>query len=163
MRHDAPSYRVIANAAWSRAKRKYDPRTLPGWQPYSLDQPVRFNILFATRAATWNFGTRLTVVSGNPARVVPEGTLLGEMDTPSVLTRLPTFWQLDVRVDRTWDRRWGELRLFFDIQNVTNHRNVEARDNRIEFDPQTNQSHYEYDDVLGIPIIPFIGVELAPN
>lgn len=45
--------------------------------------------------------------------------------------RLPTFWQLDLRIDRMWKRPWGNISLFFDIQNITNHRNVEFRESNL--------------------------------
>ena len=75
-----------------------------------------------------------------------------------MLQRLPTFWQLDVRIDRTWTKSWGAVTLFFDIQNITNHRNVEYRDS---YPDETG--NYRYEDVLGLPIIPYIGVEFAPR
>ncbi len=160
IRYDASDYRVLANVAWSRAKRKYDPALRRGWEPYGLDQPLRLNLLFATTAWEWNFGSRLSVVSGNPINVVPEGTPSDPTleEDPKVLMRLPTFWQLDVRIDRTWERSWGHITLFFDIQNVTNHRNVEYRDSYLDQD-----GRYHYDDVLGLPIIPYIGVEFTPR
>lgn len=163
LRYDAPKYRALANYSWSRALRKYDPMMSQSWQPYSLDQPLRLNLLFATVAYRWNIGARLTVVSGNPVRLVPAGTPTGSVEPAKVLMRLPTFWQLDVRVDRSWKKRWGEVRLFFDLQNVSNHRNVELRDNTTVFDPGATEGRYEYEDTLGLPIIPFIGVELAPT
>jgi hypothetical protein len=162
VRFDAAKYRAMANFAWSRAKRVYE---TGGWVPYALDQPLRLNLLFATRAYKWNFGTRLTVVSGNPISVVPEGTVLDPFANeapPAQLTRLPTYWTLDVRVDRTWDRSWGGITLFFDIQNITNHRNVEYRDSSPELVSDT-MSVYRYRDTLGLPILPYIGVEIRPN
>lgn len=160
MRYDTPRYRVLANFAWSRAKRQYEPATREGWVPYPLDQPLRLNFLAATTARKWNFGTRLTVVSGNPLRFVPEGTVYDPlMDPPTKeLQRLPTFWQVDVRIDRTWPKKFGAVTLFFDIQNVTNHRNIEYRETLI--DPS---GIYRYDDVRGLPIIPYVGVEFAPR
>lgn len=157
MRYDQRAFRVLANFAWSRAKRTYE---LGGWQPYGLDQPLRLNVLAATTARRWNVGARLTVASGNPVHVVPEGTtwMPDEPQPEAVLQRLPTFWQLDIRVDRTWATSWGHTTLFFDIQNVTNHRNVEYR----ESFPDQNEI-YRYDDLRGLPIIPYIGVELAPR
>lgn len=78
--------------------------------------------------------------------------------------RLPTFWTVDLRIDRTWDRGWGNITLFFDIQNVTNHRNVEYRDSLVDFNFEpTGNEKYRYSDVLGLPIIPYIGVELRPH
>jgi hypothetical protein len=163
LRYDTPRYRALANYAWSRAQRKYDPAMDRRWQPYSLDQPLRLNLLFATVAYRWNIGSRLTVVSGNPVRLVPAGTPAGEAEPAKVLMRLPTFWQLDIRVDRTWKKPWGDVRLFFDIQNVTNHRNVEIRESSSVFNPGTPEGRYQYEDTLGLPIVPFIGVEIAPN
>src|SRR6185436_5443012 len=123
-RYDADAFRVMANYAWSRAKRKYDPARGGGWEPYGLDQPMRLNLLFATTAFRWNVGSRLTLVSGNPVHLVPEGTPVPEVEEepPQVLVRLPTFWQLDLRIDRLWKRSWGSISLFFDSQNITKHR-----------------------------------------
>ncbi len=160
-RYDADDYRVLANVAWSRSKRKYEPARMRGWEPYGLDQPLRMNLLFATTAWAWNFGSRLTIVSGNPMELIPAGTRPDEEtyeEPQKVLMRLPTFWQLDVRIDRTWDRDWGAITLFFDIQNITNHRNVEYRDSYTD-----ETGVYKYDDVKGLPILPYIGVEWTPR
>ncbi|HWO18217.1 MAG TPA: TonB-dependent receptor [Kofleriaceae bacterium] len=167
LRYDADSFRAMANYAWSRSKRKYDPALGGGWEPYGLDQPMRLNLLFATTALRWNIGSRLTVVSGNPVHVVPEGTPVPDdfEEPPTVLVRLPTFWQLDVRIDRRWKRPWGSISLFFDIQNITNHRNVEFRESRPDFDPfhPDAPTVYRYEDVRGLPILPYIGVEFVPR
>lgn len=164
LRYDADAYRVMANYAWSRSKRKYDPALGGGWEPYGLDQPMRLNLLFATRAFRWNIGSRLTLVSGNPVHVVPEGTPAPQgpedMEPPEALVRLPTFWQLDVRIDRLWKRPWGSISLFFDIQNITNHRNVEFRESR---PGEPDFMVYRYEDVRGLPILPYIGVEFVPR
>jgi hypothetical protein len=161
IRHETDTYRTMANFSWSRAKRRYEPGAHGGWVPYGLDQPLRLNLLFATTAWAWNIGSRLTVVSGNPISLVPAGTpseVGGGGEPGKVLQRLPTFWQLDVRIDRTWDRAWGDITLFFDIQNITNHRNVEYRDS---YPDETGG--YRNEDVLGLPIIPYIGVGFTPN
>ncbi len=161
IRYDSSRYRVLANASWSRSKRRYDPARHEGWVPYGLDQPLRLNLLAATTAYKWNIGSRLTIVSGNPLSLVPEGTpgsFFDEEEPVHELQRLPTFWQLDVRIDRTWDKHWGAVTLFFDIQNITNHRNVEYRDSLPD-----ETGVYRHEDVLGLPILPYIGVEFAPR
>jgi outer membrane receptor protein involved in Fe transport len=160
VRWDRPTFRAMANFSWSRAKRKYDPMLNPSWMPYGLDQPLRLNLLFATTAFRWNFGSRLTMVSGNPLTFVPAGTPVTEEEPKGVLQRLPTFWQLDIRIDRTWDSDWGNITLFFDLQNVTNHRNIEYRDT---YPSEEYGNVYVYEDVRGLPIIPYIGVEFAPR
>ena len=48
--------------------------------------------------------------------------------------------------------------MFFDLQNITNHRNVEYRDSYPDDD-----NVYRYEDVKGLPIIPYVGVEFAPH
>ena len=168
MRYDADTFRVMANYTWSRSKRKYDPKQHRDWEPYGLDQPLRLNVVFATTAYRWNIGSRLTAVSGNPVHLIPDGTLVGNgsKEPTEVATRLPTFWQLDLRIDRTWKQAWGNVTLFFDIQNITNHRNVEVRENTVDFvNPNDFNSPavYRYEDTLGLPILPYIGVELVPR
>ncbi len=161
IRYDATDFRMLANVSWSRAKRRYDPALKRGWEPYGLDQPLRLNLLAATTAWEWNIGSRLSIVSGNPINLVPEGTNYMDVEDEAKakqLTRLPTFWQLDVRIDRTWEKPWGHVTLFFDIQNITNHRNVEYRDSYTD-----ENGIYRYDDVKGLPIIPYIGVEWSPR
>ncbi len=159
VRLDRKRYRAMANFSWARAKRKFEPALGNGWAPYGLDQPLRLNLLFATTAFRWNIGSRLTVVSGNPVNVIPEGTVsTTEMAPSEALQRLPTFWQLDVRVDRTWKKTTTNVTLFFDLQNVTNHRNVEYRESW----PDMNDI-YRYDDTRGLPIIPYVGVEITPH
>lgn len=165
VRYDADAFRALANFSWARSKRKNDPALRQGWEPYGLDQPLRLNLLAATTARSWNFGARLTMVSGNPAHLIPEGTPYDENggEPAKQLVRLPLFWQLDLRIDRTWPVSWGQVMLFFDLQNVTNHRNVEARDSVIYYDRPLAGQTYHYDDTLGLPILPYIGVEFAPH
>lgn len=160
LRFDAPTYRVLVNGAWSRSKRRDDPALGRGWEPYALDQPLRLNLLFATTAFRWNFGSRLTITSGTPVNVVPAGTRFDPAleEPPTQLVRLPTFWALDIRVDRTWKRHWGNIVLFFDVQNVTNHRNVEYRESHPD-----ESGVYRNKNVRGLPIVPYVGVEFAPR
>jgi hypothetical protein len=161
LKYDKPQYRFLANFTWSRAKRRYEPALNLGWVPYGLDQPMRVNLLAATSARKWNFGARLSIASGNPMRWIPEGTRAADSpdeEPPSVLQRLPTFWQLDIRIDHTWPQSWGSVTGFLDLQNVTNHRNVEYRESF-----QNDNGVYVLEDVRGLPIIPYIGVEFAPR
>jgi hypothetical protein len=69
--------------------------------------------------------------------------------------RLPMFVRFDVRADRMWPRCWGTIDLYFDIQNATNRDNVEGR--------EPNDFLTGDDDIRGLPIVPFIGVEFIPN
>ena len=96
-------------------------------------------------------------MSGNPYSPTTPGT-----DVPMPVPfagRLPWFFQLDLRVDRAWHRCWGDVNLYFDIQNVTNRRNVEGR----EFTSTPEHPDGIDRDIPGLPIVPFIGVEFIPN
>jgi hypothetical protein len=67
--------------------------------------------------------------------------------------RLPAYVSLDLRADRRWKKCWGELVFYVDVQNPTNHDNVEGRDHDGTRD----------EDIPGLPIIPFLGVEFVPT
>ena len=151
--------RLLANYTWSRALRTYADGA---WQPYALDQPLRLNVLGAARFGAWSFGARLTAASGNPVHLIPAGSLDDpEREPPAQLMRLPTFWQLDVRIDRDLGHH---LRLFLDIQNALYNDNVEGRENTLrgdDVDPM--KTYWAYRDTNGIPIIPLIGLVLVPD
>jgi hypothetical protein len=50
------------------------------------------------------------------------------------------------------------VNLYFDIQNVTNRRNVEGRDFVVNDEHPTGGD----EDIPGLPIVPFIGLEFIP-
>jgi hypothetical protein len=146
--------------AWSQ--RTDDPRQDLGWRAFELDQRHNVNVAASWKLGKWRLGARVQLVSGNPysplrVTILDDGEPLIEQDPFGA--RLPWFFHLDVRADRSWERAWGDINLFFDIQNVTNRRNVEGRD--VAYDAARP---YGYDDdVPGLPIVPFIGVEFIPH
>ncbi|WP_428261806.1 TonB-dependent receptor [Haliangium sp.] len=146
---------------YSRALRRYDPARFSGYYPYVLDQPHVLTALGSVLVTDhWRLGARVRYVSGNPITPVVgsyfdadaqeyravSGELLGD--------RLPAFFQLDLRIDRTWRRSWGSLSLFLDIQNLTNRVNPEGV--RYSFD--FSQQAY----TRGLPIFPSLGLEYRP-
>ncbi|HEY5924850.1 MAG TPA: TonB-dependent receptor [Kofleriaceae bacterium] len=137
----------------SRAQRVDDPKLGRGWRPFDLDQRHNLNIAGSMVVGKWRLGGRIQYGTG-----APYSPFLGRTDDEVFVDpyagRLPDFFQLDVRFDRIWQRCWGTIDLYFDIQNVTNRRNVEGRD-LDDFDVET--------DVPGLPILPFIGVEFIPR
>jgi len=141
--------------SWSQ--RTDDPAQGRGWRPFELDQRHNLNAAVSYRFAKWRFGARVQLVSGNPySPTIPD------LDVPRQLPfagRLPWFFHLDVRADRRWERCWGEVNLYFDLQNVTNRRNVEGR----EFGYSESHPGGADEDIPGLPIVPFIGVEFIPK
>ncbi len=140
--------------SWSQ--RSDDPRQGLGWRPFELDQRHNLNAAASYRFTKWRLGARVQLVSGNPySPTVPA-------ERPYQIPfggRLPMFFHLDVRADRRWQRCWGDINLYIDIQNVTNRRNVEGRD----FDSTEEHPGGIDQDIPGLPIVPFIGVEFIPR
>jgi outer membrane receptor protein involved in Fe transport len=124
-----------------------------GWRPFDLDQRHNLNVAASLALTNWRIGARIQAVSGMPySPVIRVGRDKQIVDPWS--ERLPMFFQLDVRADRIWKRCWGTIDLYFDIQNATSRRNIEGRD--IDDFGMTT-------DMRGLPLLPFIGVELIPD
>jgi outer membrane cobalamin receptor len=147
----------------AQAQRTDDPRlTLTGpypylWRPFELDQRHNFNAAGSVVLGAWRLGARVQIVSGDPyspSYIDAQGNVV---QIPFG-GRLPTFYQIDVRADRMWKRRRWDIDLYFDIQNVTDHINVED----YSFDPSMGP-HGAETVVPGLPILPFIGVAFVPK
>jgi hypothetical protein len=145
----------------SRALRRQDPTRYPDYLPYVLDQPHVLTALGSILITdNWRLGARVRFVSGNPITPVTGSYYDAEVHqyrptNGAVLSeRLPPFFQLDVRLDRTWKRSWGIISLFLDVQNATNRGNPE--------DVAYNYDYTERAYVTGLPIFPSIGVEYRP-
>ena len=54
-----------------------------------------------------------------------------------------------------WNRPWGDVNLYFDIQNIENRRNIEGR--------TYNDATGREDEVPSLPIMPFVGLEFLPK
>jgi hypothetical protein len=67
---------------------------------------------------------------------------------------LPPFIQLDLRIDRSWQRPWGTLKLFLDVQNVSNRVNAEGVSYNFDY------SARQY--TRGLPVFPSLGLEYSP-
>lgn len=146
---------------YARSVRQGDPWALDRYVPYLLDQPhVLTALASAPLGASWRVGARLRYATGNP--ITP--TTGSYFDTgpqeyvplsgPALSARLPAFVQLDVRVDRQWRRRWGNLKLFLDIQNVSNRVNPEGVTYNFDY------SERQY--TRGLPVFPSLGLEYTP-
>ena len=103
-------------------------------------------MIAAASLGRWKIGARLTATSGIPYDAT---------GAPSIIPRrLPAFVEVDVRVARRWHRSWSDIIAYVDLHNATNNTNVEGR----YYDPDTRRER----DRLGLPILPFVGVELMP-
>ncbi|HEX3474275.1 MAG TPA: TonB-dependent receptor plug domain-containing protein [Kofleriaceae bacterium] len=133
-------------------------------RPYVLDQPHSLTLVGTTELGRWRLGGRFRYVTGNPytpvAGAYPKPGASGDwiaVDGPILSERLPSFVQLDLRVDRGWLRPWGSagtMNLYVDIQNVVNRHNPEG--------VTYNKDYTRLSYTSGLPIFPSIGVEYSP-
>lgn len=128
--------------------------------PYVLDQPHSLTLIGSTALGKrWRVGGRVRYTTGNPYTPVAAAYMDGSGDWVAVdgallSRRLPDFFQLDVRVDRSWQGAWGTWNLYLDIQNVINRANAEG----VTYSGDYGKQSY----TNGLPIFPSIGVELIP-
>ena len=145
----------------ARALRRDNPANFLGYRPYALDQPHVLTALGSVQITRhWRVGARARYVSGNPITPI-EGSylavdeqLLVPLSGEILSARLPAFFQVDLRVDRTWERSWGTLHLFLDLQNVTNRLNPEG----LLYDEDFTSAAY----IRGLPVFPSLGLEYRP-
>ena len=98
-----------------------------------IERPGAFDVpVIVTALAGWRPTDRLEVSGklrvSSGARTTPfvtTGELAGTPNFKAYLAgpRLPTFYALDLRVDRRWSFRATQLTLYLDIQNVTDREN----------------------------------------
>jgi hypothetical protein len=103
----------------------------------------------------WRFGGRFRYATGNPFTPIA-GTMVDTdgdivpIDGALLSERLPAFFQLDLRLDHAWRRRWGVVNLYLDVQNVTNRANQESA------------GGLGGDAAPGLPVFPSFGVSFVP-
>ncbi|CAN5892630.1 TonB-dependent receptor [soil metagenome] len=128
--------------------------------PYVLDQPHSLTVVGTTALGTnWRIGGRLRYTTGNPLTPVAAAYMDSSGDWVAVdgallSKRLPDFFQLDLRIDRSWKRASGVWNLYIDLQNVINRKNPEG----VTYSSDYARRSY----TNGLPIFPSIGVELIP-
>ncbi len=110
-----------------------------------------------TLGGGWEVGARFRLVSGNPTTPIL-GPAYYDADADTYVprygepasARLPTFHQLDLRVDKKWTFRHWSLGVYLDVQNVYNQQNPEATLYSFDYTQSTS--------VSGLPILPSLGV-----
>lgn len=129
----------------------------PGYTLAALDQPHSLIVVASVRLP-WNVlvGGRFRFASG--ALVTPvvaslfdnNGNYYYPLPGQPWSTRLPDFFQLDVRIDKRFVFSTWTLAIFLDVQNATNQQNAEGQ--------LYNFNYTQHAYVYGIPILPSLGV-----
>ncbi|HET6585543.1 MAG TPA: TonB-dependent receptor plug domain-containing protein, partial [Nannocystaceae bacterium] len=141
----------------SQIRSPQTPASVGGVIPGNYDQ--RHNlVLLASYALPRGFriGGRFRLVSGAPFTPAVGVLVLDSGRQPvygaTNSERFPVFHQLDLRLDKSWVLKRSVVLAYVDVQNVYNHRNVEAYIYAFDFRDRTGQ--------VGLPIFPTIGVRV---
>ena len=154
---------------------RYDYKPWSGWISYTLSRTTLWNssqseylaqydqthnlalIGSVELGSNWQLSSRFRYVTGNPTTPISGGTFDTDNDVylPTrgayFSERLNPFWQLDFRVDKKWVYNSWILSAYLDIQNLTNHKNIEA----IRYSYNYSQAT----PIEGLPIITILGVK----
>lgn len=160
------SYVGPSGFAWlaytaSRARRRNGQVLDNEWHRYVLDQPHVLTLVGSLEiGSSWQIGARGRYASGNPFTPILGGVSTGDGNFDPIYgdefsDQLPDFYQLDLRIDRVWKRRWGTINTFLDVQNVTRRKNEEGR--------LYEDDYNSYETTYGIPLFPSFGISYTPS
>ncbi len=125
---------------------------------FEYDQPLILNLLASRELPrSWRIGARARYGSGNP--YTPVINRIYNLDDRSWLPvydsgeyeRLPAFFSLDVRVDKSFAFRRWELTTYLDVQNATFYKNVEIMNYSADYG--------EEQPIAGLPVVPSFGLK----
>ena len=123
---------------------------------FAYDQPFLVNALFSkTLPKEWRLGGRVRYGSGNP--YTPVSNSVYDLNRRSFLPvyadydsgRLPSFFSLDVRIDKTYVFDTWSLTAYLDIQNLTNNANLELMAWSYDYEKE--------EPITGNPLFPAFG------
>ncbi len=146
-----------ASVSIARAFRQTRPTT--ELRPAEADQPVNV-VLIASQSVSRRsrVGGRFRFASGPPLTPILGGAYATDLQEWLPITgepwsaRAPSFYALDVRFDHELRGRRAKTELYAELQNVTNHRNVEI--------PAWTEDWSEFRPTYGLPIFPSFGVKV---
>ncbi|MBU1220684.1 TonB family protein [Myxococcota bacterium] len=129
-----------------------------GWKLFGFDQT---HILTAIFSGMWNggwqVGFRFRLSTGIPITPIVGGVYDADsgrytpVDGKLYSERMPTFHQLDFRIDKKFTFNTWSLTMYLDIQNVYNYQVSEFLTYNFNYTKRTT--------VAGLPIIPSIGIK----
>jgi TonB family protein len=127
------------------------------WRLFQYDQTHILTVIGTYQLPrNWQIGGRFRYVTGNPSTPVLNSAYNSSLDEFQAIysskysTRVASFHQLDVRLDKTWIYNKWIFTAYVDLQNVYNRANPEST----QFNFNYQQSRYS----TGFPIYPIIGL-----
>lgn len=139
----------------SRAVRRDLPQE--DWHPANSDQPINLTLIGSQRFGKWRIGVRTRYASGVAITPINGAVYAVDLQTWVPLygepysERAPSFFSVDVRLDREWWFDKWKLEFYTEVQNATNHTNVEI--------PGWSEDYSRMQPVTGLPILPVLGVK----
>lgn len=152
-----PSARFFGWLAYtiSRSERRDSPQD--AYRIFQFDQTHILTLIGSYRIGRgWEVGLRFRFVTGNPATPVAGAVFNGDSGIYTQIPGMPfstrnaPFHQLDLRVDKVWNFRRGNLDLYLEILNVYNNSNPEGI--------QYNYNYTQSTTITGIPFFPNLGL-----
>jgi hypothetical protein len=127
------------------------------WHLFEYDQTHIFTILASYKLPKgFQVGARFRYVTGDPTTAVIGAFYDTGADRyvgingPFYGSRLPSFTQLDIRVDKTFTFDRWRLALYLDLENATNAANPDA--------VTYNYNYTQINTINGLPILPVFGI-----
>lgn len=143
--------------AISKSERRFEGDE--SWRAFDFDQPHVLSVVGSQEVGRWSFGARFRYASGNPRTPVIGSTYDARSDRYDPVfgaqssIRIPAFWQLDLRVDRSFELGKGvKMLLYADLQNVTNRENAEEIVYSASFRKRST--------ISGLPAVAVVGARL---
>jgi TonB family protein len=126
------------------------------WRPSQFDQTHNLIVIASYRRGGWQVGSRYRLVTGGPTTPVIGSFYDADFNGYTRLNgapgsaRLPTFSQLDIRLEHIWTFDAWTFSVYLDTQNVFNAENPEG----VLYDYRDQQSA----PIRGLTILPMLGV-----
>jgi TonB family protein len=143
--------------SWSRSERRDHPDT--DWRLFDFDQTNVLGVVASYQLGHgWDVGTRFRYTTGFPRTPVVSSyyDVLNAQYAPVFgaqnSIRIPAFYQLDARVEKSIVYRRCKLNVYLDVQNITDRQNPEE----IIYNYNFTQRAY----ITGFPTLAIVGARL---
>ena len=114
----------------TRSERQDHPNT--AWRLFDFDQTQALGVVASYQLGHgWDLGLRFRYTTGFPRTPVVnsyQDSVTGQYNPifgPYNSIRIPSFYQLDARIERSFVYRRAKMNIFLDVQNLTNRQNPE--------------------------------------
>jgi hypothetical protein len=165
------SYSYARTMRYNPLKPATGDRNFSGDQPHTLtyvwSQPFRDGpFKWMKNWKRWTWGIKFQAHSGktytpllgvDTSTTNPDGSTryIPIYDVHQNSARTPTYYRLDLRLERDILRNESKMKFYVDILNVTNHKNIVNYDYGERYEKLNNP-----DEITGTPFFPYVGFEM---